>query len=64
METIGKGLTYEDLIEKTSAYEVDALPIRVLDLATIILSKEQANRDKDRATLPILRRTLRLKGAQ
>jgi len=39
-----------------------SVQVRVLGLETIILSKEQANRgDKDRATLPILRRTLRLK---
>jgi hypothetical protein len=60
--SIGQGLTYEDLVGKTQVYEVGELPVRVLDLATIILSKEQANRDKDRATLPILRRTLRLRG--
>jgi hypothetical protein len=62
MASIGQGLTYEDLIGKTQVYDVDNLSVRVLDLATIILSKEQANRDKDRATLPILRRTLRLRG--
>jgi predicted nucleotidyltransferase len=61
METIGKGLAYSDLAADTRLSEVDAVRVRVLGLETIILSKEQANRDKDRATLPILRRTLRLK---
>jgi hypothetical protein len=61
METIGAGLSYADLIADTRVSEVGDLSVRVLGLETIIRSKEQANRDKDRATLPILRRTLRLK---
>jgi hypothetical protein len=39
----------------------EILKVRVLGLETIILSKEQANRDKDRATLHLLRRTLQMK---
>lgn len=35
--------------------------IRVLELAAVIESKEHANRDKDRAVLPVLRQTLILK---
>ena len=58
---IGDGLTYADLIEETQIHDVGGFPVRVLNLATIIRSKEQADREKDRATLPILRRTLRLK---
>ena len=61
METIGHGLSYADLIDDTEVMEVAGVNVRVLGLETIILSKEQANRDKDRATLHILRRTLRLK---
>lgn len=61
MKSIGQGLTYEDLAAETREYEVSGLPVRVLKLEKIILSKEQANRDKDRSTLPILRRTLRLR---
>lgn len=61
METIGAGLRYADLIGDTRLSEVGGINVRVLRLETIILSKEQANRDKDRATLPILQRTLRLK---
>lgn len=45
----------------TRVSEVAGVHVRVLGLETIILSKEQANRDKDRATLHILRQTLRLK---
>jgi hypothetical protein len=61
MEMIGAGLSYADLIGDTQISDVAGVQVRVLGLETIILSKEQANRDKDRATLPILRRTLRLK---
>jgi predicted nucleotidyltransferase len=61
METIGHGLSYADLISDTKLIEVAGVPVRVLGLESIIRSKEQANRDKDRATLPILRRTLLLK---
>ena len=61
LEQIGKGLTYADLAEKTEIYEVNGLPVRTLRLEMIIRSKEEANRDKDQATLPILRRTLLLK---
>jgi len=61
METIGHGLAYADLIGNTHVKEVAGVSVRVLGLETIILSKEQANRDKDRATLPVLRRTLQLK---
>jgi len=61
METIGTGLAYADLIDDTRISELGGFSVRVLGLATVIRSKEQANRDKDRATLPILRRTLRLK---
>lgn len=40
---------------------VGNLRVRCLNLDAVIESKEQADRDKDRATLPILRRTLELK---
>ncbi len=35
--------------------------LRVLNLEAVIESKQIADRDKDRAVLPILRRTLELK---
>jgi hypothetical protein len=35
--------------------------VRVLALETIIAVKEQLDTDKDRAALPVLRETLRLK---
>jgi hypothetical protein len=64
METIGHGMAYQDLVDKSQLYEIDEMRIRILGLETIILSKEQAMREKDRATLPILRRTLLLKRSE
>lgn len=61
MERIGNGLSYADLMEDTRIFEAEGLRVRVLGLETIIRSKEQANRDKDRATLHLLRRTLLMK---
>ncbi|MCP3958166.1 MAG: hypothetical protein GY719_09975 [bacterium] len=58
---IGRDLSYDQLIDRTIEYEVADLSLKVLDLETVIESKEFAGRDKDRATLPILRRTLELK---
>ena len=39
---------------------VENVPIRILPLARVIASKRAANRDKGRAVLPVLERTLRL----
>ncbi|MCU1237011.1 MAG: hypothetical protein JWP63_4978 [Candidatus Solibacter sp.] len=57
--TIGRGLSYEDLMPHTTEMEISGgLLIRVLDLATIIALKEELSGEKDKAVLPILRRTL------
>jgi hypothetical protein len=40
--------------------KLENVPIRVLPLSRVIASKRAANREKDVAVLPILRRTLRL----
>lgn len=57
--TISNDRGYEDLFPHTLAMKVrDDLQIRLLDLATLIAIKEETGRDRDRATLPILRRTL------
>lgn len=58
LTTIGNGLTYADLAPRTRDYEVEELRVRCLSLDAIIESKEQADREKDRAVLPVLRRTL------
>lgn len=56
---IGSGRGYDELLAHTLTLEVGAgVKVRVLDLATLIETKEEAGRDKDRAVLAILRRTL------
>ena len=57
---IGHALTYPDLVDRTHWNETGDLRVRVLDLDMIIRSKEEANREKDRATLPMLRQALRI----
>jgi hypothetical protein len=59
--TIGKGLTYRDLVSRTIAFELGEARVLVLELAAVIETKEHANRDKDRAVLPVLRQTLAMK---
>lgn len=59
--TVGSGLTYQDLVGRTVSYELGELRVRVLELAAVIETKEQANREKDRAALPVLRQTLAMK---
>jgi predicted nucleotidyltransferase len=58
---LGQGFSYEDLVQRTHTYEMAGLRVRAVDLQTLIELKELANRDKDRAVLPILRRTLEMK---
>ena len=56
---IGSGRGYDELLAHSSETEVGAgLRIRVLNLEELIRSKEEAGREKDRAVLAILRRTL------
>ena len=57
--TIGRGLSYQDLLPHTVEMEVgEGLRVRVLDLEMIVALKEQLAGEKDLAVLPILRRTL------
>jgi hypothetical protein len=60
---IGKDLGYEDLLGRTVVFRLEEASVRVLDLAAVIETKEHANREKDRAVLPVLRQTLALKAA-
>jgi hypothetical protein len=62
MHSIGDNLTYADLTSDTHEYDVAGFQVRTLKLEKVILSKEQANRDKDKAALHTLRRALLLKG--
>jgi hypothetical protein len=59
--TIGRapGYSYKDLLPHSVELETgDGLRIRVLDLETSIRIREEVAGEKDRAALPILRRTL------
>ena len=50
---------FEDLLPHAVELKVaEGVRVRVLDLPTLIAHKEELGRDKDRATLPILRKTL------
>jgi hypothetical protein len=56
---IGAGRGYEELLAETVEMKVDdELRIRVLDLKTLIQTKEETGGEKDTAVLPILRQTL------
>lgn len=59
---IGAGQRYEDLLPKAVVIDLGGLGVSVLGLAAVIETKEQAGRAKDRATLEVLRETLRLQG--
>jgi hypothetical protein len=61
MRKIGREAGWEDLLPRSHAVALGELVIRVLDLEAVIETKEAAGRDKDRAALPLLRETLRLK---
>jgi len=61
LASIGNGLTYRDLQERTIWYELGEERIGVLALDAVIETKEYAGRDKDHATLPVLRQTLAAK---
>lgn len=57
--TVGRGRTYEDLLEHAPELRIgDDLTVRVVDLPTLIVLKEEAGRPKDLASLPVLRATL------
>jgi len=57
--TIGDGLTYEQLLPYSERMDLEeGLAIRVLRLEKLIELKEQLGSEKDRAMLPLLRRTL------
>lgn len=55
--TIGADRNYEELLNHSIEYEVGGLRLRVLDLETLIKVKEEVGFEKDKAVLPILRRT-------
>jgi hypothetical protein len=55
---LGEGETYEALLADTVVIDVGEMHVRALGLERLIGAKERANREKDRAVLPLLRSTL------
>ena len=63
--TISNDRGYDELLPHTVPMTVsEGIQVRLLDLATLIAIKEETGRDKDKATLAVLRRTLEEKGKQ
>jgi hypothetical protein len=59
LDAIGRSRDYTALLPNSVKMPIGQnFNVRVLDLETLIATKEEAAGDKDRATLPILRRTL------
>ena|SRR6185295_8816779 len=58
LRTVGRDLAFQDLVGKSRVHEVEELRVRVLDLETIIETKEHADRPKDRYQLLFLRQLL------
>jgi predicted nucleotidyltransferase len=56
--TIGKGHSFEGLLKYSVEQEVGGLRLRILDLEALIRIKRETITDKDKATLPILERTM------
>ena len=51
--------SFEGLRARSALRDVDGLPLRVASLDDIIASKKAAGRDRDKAVLPILEKTLK-----
>lgn len=58
MRTIGRDQSYEQLIDRARVLDIGSARVRVLELAAIIETKEQADRPKDRYQLPFLKQLL------
>ena len=56
--TIGTARGYQELLPHTMEIRIAEFTLRSLDLETIIEIKEELGHDKDRASIPLLRRTL------
>jgi hypothetical protein len=59
---IGHGHGYQELIADSATRQLGDVTIHVLGLEALIRTKLEAGRDKDRAVLDILRRTLEERG--
>ena len=57
--TVGESLGYEDLFTQSEQILIsDGFTVRTISLELLIKLKEEANRDKDRVALFVLRHTL------
>jgi hypothetical protein len=59
---IGQNRRYDDVADKTSSVRIGSLPIRVLNLETLIEEKKALGRDKDLAVVRLLEAVLRRRG--
>jgi hypothetical protein len=60
LSEIGEGERYYQLLGFTRVRTIGGIEVRILGLEKVIETKEAANRDKDRAVLPVLRKTLEM----
>ncbi len=58
LRNVGDGLSYDDLLERSDMQPVEDLQVRVLDIETLIETKEYAGRPKDQNGLLYLRQLL------
>ncbi len=56
--TIGAGRGFPELVGHTAEVEVESMPLRILDLSTLVQVKEETARAKDLLMLNILKRLL------
>jgi len=56
--TLGTARGYEELLPHTLEVRIAEFTLRIFDLETIIEIKEELEHDNDRASIPVLRRTL------
>jgi hypothetical protein len=56
--SVGRGLSYDDVVADSELLDLDGLSVRVLGLKTLLRLKEELGREKDRMTAEILRRML------
>lgn len=61
LPTVGAGLAYADLIERTEEYEISGFTVRALNVEALIETKEHAGRSKDKHALLFLKEILEMR---
>ncbi len=64
MQAIAPSWGFPEVLARSHPLEIGGMPIHVLDLASVIESKETLGRPKDLAVLPVLRNTLEMRRAR